>query len=78
MPISKTQNGSHSEAVFALLPQDVLAQLGGSRQDGLSHEEAEQRLATYGWNQLRGKKSPSLFVIMVRQRRSVDMYMNRL
>lgn len=70
MSISQTPNRSHFEAVFALSTQDAIDQLGGSRQDGLSHEEAERRLETYGLNQLRGKKSPSLFVTMVQQLRS--------
>jgi len=70
MSIPQTSNGSRFENAFALSAQDALNQLGGNRQDGLSHEEADRRLETYGWNQLRGKKAPSLFVTMVRQLRS--------
>ena len=70
MSRSQSPNGSHSQEFFALSAQDTLSQLGGSRQDGLSHQEAERRLGIHGWNQLRGKKAPSLFVTMLRQLRS--------
>lgn len=70
MSSSQSSNGFYSKAFFALSAQDALNQLGGSRHDGLTHREAEQRLEIHGLNRLRGKKAPSLFVTMLRQLRS--------
>ncbi|MEE8593429.1 MAG: cation-transporting P-type ATPase [Candidatus Bipolaricaulota bacterium] len=61
MPSLQPPNGSHSRAFFALSTQHVLKQLGGSPQDGLSHQEAERRLEIHGWSQLRTKKPSFIF-----------------
>jgi len=70
MSRSQSSNRSHSEAFFALSAQDALNQLGASRHDGLTDQEAERRLEVHGLNRLRSKKAPSLFVTMLRQLRS--------
>ena len=70
MSRSQSPNGSPDKPAFARPLQAVLSQLGVSRQDGLSQEEARQRIEACGPNQLRGKKPPSLLATMVRQLRS--------
>jgi P-type Ca2+ transporter type 2C len=71
MPISpQSPNERVLESAFALSLQDTLSKLHVSRQEGLSQEEASQRLEAHGPNQLRAKKTPTLFVTMLRQLRS--------
>ena len=69
MPISQSSNKPSLELPHTRSIQDVLRHLDVSRQDGLSQQEARQRLETYESNQLRGKKSPSFFATMVQQLR---------
>ena len=70
MSRSQPLNELQSRDFFALSILDTIRQLSGSHHDGLSNEEAKRRLEIHGWNQLRGKKTPSLFVTMLRQLRS--------
>jgi Ca2+-transporting ATPase len=55
----------HAEAYF-LSAEKAIAELV-SKTSGLDHEEAKQRLATHGANQLTGKKKASPVVIFFRQ-----------
>lgn len=68
--MSQSPNRSPFQNPFALSIQAALSQYDVSRQDGLSQDEARQRLETTGPNQLRGKKSPSLLAKMILQLRS--------
>jgi len=70
MSNSQSANRPRLGSVFALPLQETLSQLQVSRQEGLSQHEARLRLETHGPNQLRGKKSPTLFATMLRQLRS--------
>ncbi|MFC2095107.1 cation-translocating P-type ATPase [Candidatus Bipolaricaulota bacterium] len=69
MPDPRTSSQT-SDSFFALSVVDVLDRLGTSQEAGLSHQEAGDRLEAHGLNELRSKKTPSLFFTILRQLRS--------
>lgn len=70
MTILRSPDPFHREVWFALSSQDVINQFDSSRHDGLTHQEAEQRLEIHGWNQLQGKKQPLFLSTVLRQLKS--------
>jgi magnesium-transporting ATPase (P-type) len=69
-----TQLRALPENPHALSINEVLAQLGVSPENGLTNSEALARLATYGHNTLRKRKTAGLFTILLNQFKSAVVW----
>lgn len=64
----QTKNASQvTTAYHCMDTQEVFSELSVTADHGLSTEEAEQRLAVYGHNEMKGGGRPSVLKILFRQ-----------